>query len=92
MVTNALILMLSHAVHVLWLLFPVTVVEPSWWGEVDAAFSTVFEYAGSLGVWFPAPVVATILAGVFSSIVAGLGIRLVRIIASFFTLGGGAAG
>lgn len=68
-----------------------TVTVPTWLSGNDSAFSTVFSAAGSMGVWFPSTLVISVLTGVLALWLVGFGIKLVRIVASFFTAGGGSA-
>jgi len=44
-----------------------------------------------MGVWFPSTLVITVLTGVLALWLVGFGIKIVRIVASFFTAGGGSA-
>jgi len=64
---------------------------PGWMSSNDGAFSTVFGAAGSMGVWFPSTLVVTVLLAVVATWLVGFGIKLVRIVASFLTAGGGSA-
>lgn len=68
-----------------------TVTVPAWMSGNDSAFSTVFSAAGTMGVWFPTTLVISVLTGVLALWLVGFGIKLVRIVASFFTAGGGSA-
>lgn len=68
-----------------------TVTVPSWLSGSDSAFASVFQAAGSMGVWFPSTLVIAVLGGVLALWVVGFGIKIVRIVASFFTAGGGSA-
>jgi len=69
-----------------------TVTAPEWLMDSTGAAATVFSAAGSMGVWFPASLLLTVLAGLLTLWLAGFGIKLVRMVASFFTAGGGSAG
>lgn len=79
-----------------WLLTALTSVIPSvtvptWLSGSDSAFSTVFAAAGSMGVWYPAPLVAAILAGLLALWLAGFVIKVARMVLSVFTGGGGSS-
>ena len=56
------------------------------------AIAEVVEQAAGLGAWIPWSTVGTVSASVVLCMGIGLTIKLVRIVASFFTAGGGAAG
>lgn len=65
---------------------------PGWVTSPSGAVATVFQAAGSMGVWFPGPLAITVIGAVLVVKVAGLGIRLARMILSLLTGGGGNAG
>lgn len=67
--------------------FPV----PEWLSSADGALATVLTYAGSMGAWFPSGLAVTVALAILAAYVVGFGIKIVRIIASFVTLGGGSA-
>jgi hypothetical protein len=65
---------------------------PSWLTSATGPIANVFAGAQHLGAWFPVGIVSTVLiflAGIWSIAFA---IKLVRIVGSFFTGGGGGAG
>lgn len=68
-----------------------TVTVPTWLSGSDSAFTTVFSAASSMGVWFPTTLVISVLTGLLVLWLVGFGIKIVRIVASFFTAGGGSA-
>lgn len=53
--------------------------------------SDVLGYASGLGAWLPLGLVATVTGALIVCIGVGFGIKVVRIVASFFTAGGGSA-
>lgn len=63
---------------------------PQWLVDAPAAVAIVMEWAGALGHWIPWPVAVTVALSVLGCLIAGLVIQAVRIVASFFSLGGGA--
>lgn len=90
MITEWLLTAFQWLLHGLLAVLP-TVSVPSWLSSNDSAFTTVFSAAGSMGVWFPSTLVVTVLTGVLALWLVGFAIKLVRIVASFFTAGGGSA-
>lgn len=65
---------------------------PGWFTSATDGLSTVFAFASSMGAWFPLTIGTTVLSAVFASVVIGFGVKVVRIVLSFFTAGGGSAG
>jgi hypothetical protein len=65
---------------------------PPAWMQDGGVLSSIWQYGAGLGAWIPWPIVGTVLAAVFACMVAGFVIKVVRIIASFATVGGGSAG
>lgn len=63
---------------------------PGWISDSMAAVSQVTVWAGTIGTWVPWAVVGLSVGLVVLVMLAGLAIQLVRIVASFVTLGGGA--
>lgn len=66
-------------------------VAPSWVSSLGGAAGQVFAMAGSMGVWFPAPLVLTILLALLAFWLVSFGIKITRIVISHFTGGGGSA-
>lgn len=64
---------------------------PGWARSSDGLLGQVFGLAGSLGAWVPLGVLGTVLAGLLTIHLAGFGLKLARIVASFLTAGGGSA-
>jgi hypothetical protein len=89
-ITEWLLTAFQWLLHALLTALP-TVSVPSWLSGNDTAFSGVFQAAGSMGVWFPSTLVISVVTGVLALWMVGFGIKLVRIVASFFTAGGGSA-
>lgn len=65
---------------------------PAWLTTIGTAVGTVYSYAGQMGVWFPVTLVRNVALAVIASILAGFIVKVVRIVASFVTIGGGSAG
>jgi hypothetical protein len=81
----------ANLVH--WLLGTLPVMQvPDWLSASDNAFTTVFSAAGSMGVWFPAPLLVVVLGALLVFWLSGFAIKLGRMVLSVFTAGGGSAG
>ena len=65
---------------------------PAWFTDSGSLFASLFGVADSLGVWLPIGLALTIGSAVLGCLVIGFGIKLVRILLSFATAGGGSAG
>lgn len=65
---------------------------PDWFVNSGTAFQSIFGVADSMGAWLPVSLAFTVAAALLACIVIGFGIKVVRIVASFVTLGGGSAG
>lgn len=64
---------------------------PDWITGLAGAVGQVFSVAGSMGVWFPAPLVLTILLALLTVWLISFGIKVIRLVVSLFTGGGGSA-
>ena len=89
MITDALIGFFFNVIGALLDLLPHFTV-PSWM-SATGPMGTVFTYAGSMGAWFPTSLAVTVLLAILTAYGVGFAIKGVRIVASFFTLGGGSA-
>jgi len=65
---------------------------PAWFSDSGGLFASIFGVADSMGVWLPVELGFTVAVAVLGCLVVGFGIKLVRIVASFATAGGGSAG
>lgn len=65
---------------------------PAWLSGGAANVASVLGTAGQLGYWVPFSVAAVVVSSVVACLLAGLGIKVARIVASFLTVGGGSAG
>lgn len=75
-----------------WLLSLLPTFEiPSWMGDVAGVVGMVFGFADSMSAWFPGPLVLTVVLTVLSVWAVSFAIKIARIVASFFTAGGGSA-
>lgn len=75
------------------LLGALPVVEPpAWFKDADGAMQTFVGYFADMGHWMPVNLMVTVFLAVLGSVVIGFGIKVVRIVLSFATAGGGSAG
>jgi hypothetical protein len=88
-ITDLIFAFFADVVGIVLGLLPV-ISPPSWLGA-DGAIATVLTYAGSMGAWFPAALTLSVISGVFVLWGIGFTIKVVRIVASFLTMGGGSA-
>jgi len=65
---------------------------PSWLSTAGAASSSLASHFAGLGAWLPFPLLTTIAGTWLLVLVASLGLKVARIVASFLTVGGGSAG
>ncbi len=64
---------------------------PGWWDSLGGYVQDLFGYMAGLGGWIPFGHIGNAVAWVFLCIGIALVVRLVRIVASFLTAGGGSA-
>jgi hypothetical protein len=64
---------------------------PAWLTQGSDFIHTVMGYVGALDSWVPMSIALPITLFVVVALVAGLVIKVARIVASFLTLGGGSA-
>lgn len=72
-------------------LFP-TIAVPSWLTNASSDFNAAVSEFGKMQAWLPIPLAVTVTTALLACVVVGFGIKLVRIVASFVTVGGGSAG
>lgn len=65
---------------------------PGWLDNAEGVLRTLFQGGASMGAWLPIQFAVGCIGVVLAVKLLALGIRIVRIIASFLTAGGGAAG
>lgn len=65
---------------------------PAWLSSPDGALMTVFGGVYSMSVWFPTGLVMIVVGAAFLARLAGLGIKVARMVLSLFTGGGGNVG
>lgn len=64
---------------------------PAWLTDSDGLVTDILGYTTSMGAWVPMDVGLTVFAAILLCMVIGFGIKIVRIVASFLTAGGGSA-
>lgn len=64
---------------------------PAWLTQGTGFIQTVVSYAGLFDSWVPMSIAGPVVIFVPLALVAGLVIKVARIVASFLTLGGGSA-
>lgn len=90
MVTDAILRAIGA--FLTWILssFP-TVELPDWVADVTTFVSDTVTNALALGNWIPWPIIGLAFAFTWLAFGVAFGIRIARIVASFFTAGGGSA-
>jgi hypothetical protein len=64
---------------------------PEWVDDGAVHLREVWALGAGLGAWVPWSLFGTVAAAVMGCVVIGFGIKVARIVASFFTAGGGSA-
>lgn len=64
---------------------------PDWLTSLSGPLGELVALGDGMGAWVPWSLARTIFLAVLASMAVGLGIKLVRIVASFLTAGGGSA-
>lgn len=64
---------------------------PDWFDDANAGLSSLANVMGSVAVWIPVGLIGLVLTVWVVTWGVAIGIKVVRIIASFLTLGGGSA-
>ena len=90
MVTDAILNLFSTIIGSLLGALP-TITVPGWLSSASGFASTIAGYGSGLGVWIPAGLIMTVAGALLLAWLAGFGVKLARIVASFLTLGGGSA-
>lgn len=91
MVTDALLSFVAWLVETVLGWLPV-IEPPEWLGNVSEGLSSIVAAASSMSAWLPVELGFGIAAAVLACILAGLTIKLVRSVASYFLAGGGSSG
>jgi uncharacterized membrane protein YbjE (DUF340 family) len=91
MITDALLGFVAWLVETVLGWLPV-ITPPSWLGTARDGISQMFAGASTMGAWLPVALGFQVLAAVLACVVAGLLIKLVRSVASYFLAGGGSSG
>jgi hypothetical protein len=64
---------------------------PGWLDDGAGYLSSIWTAGAGLGAWIPWTLVGTVFSAILACVVIGFTIKIVRIVASFFTAGGGSA-
>lgn len=64
---------------------------PDWMTASTGAVGQVFAFADSMSVWFPTPLVFSIVGTLLAINLISFGIKIARMVLSLFTAGGGSA-
>lgn len=68
-----------------------TMSTPGWLDTASGHLATVLGYGAALGAWIPWQVAGIVFGSLMVALGVSFGIKVVRIVASFLTLGGGSA-
>lgn len=90
MVTDAILRALANFLSWVVGLFP-TITLPEWVAIVTGFISGIVTQALQLGNWIPWPMVGLAFVFIWGAFIVALAVRIARIVASFFTAGGGSA-
>ena len=90
MITAAVLDILTLIIGGLLDALPVTT-PPAWISTGVSYMPQVFTFAASMGVWFPWSLLGIVLAAVVTTWVGGFVVKVVRIVISHVTGGGGSA-
>lgn len=90
MIVNWFLGVLQTVVHGLLSLMP-TVAVPSWLQD-SSSIGWLVQQVNALSNWFPVGLAVTVFGAVLTCVGVGFAIKVVRIVASFVTAGGGSAG
>lgn len=64
---------------------------PDWWDVALGYWSSMISVATQLQYWIPFPALGDVALLIFYAIAFAVAVKAIRIVASFFTLGGGSA-
>lgn len=90
MVTDALLRLMESVVHGLLGALP-EIPVPDWLVSISASAADIAAMGAGLGAWIPARLIVAVALTLLAAWLIGFGIKAVRIVASFLTLGGGSA-
>lgn len=90
MITDAIITLLSYIADALLSGLPPTE-TPAWMSTASAYMPNVFRVGASMGVWFPWSLLGIVMGTVVVVWASAFGIKILRMVLSLFTGGGGSA-
>lgn len=64
---------------------------PGWFMSAGDAWSGLMAQVGLLGTWMPVTLATNVTAAILGSMGVGFAIKVVRLVVSYFTAGGGSA-
>lgn len=91
MITDALLRFVAWLTETVLGWLPV-IKPPGWLGDAADGLQRMFQGASTMGVWLPVVLGFQVLAAVLVCVLAGLAIKLIRSVASYFLAGGGSSG
>lgn len=65
---------------------------PSWFLDAGNQWSNLMNQVSGLSYWLPVTLAVQVTAAILGCVVIGFTIKVVRLVASYFTAGGGSAG
>lgn len=65
---------------------------PAWFTSAGSQWSSLMGQVSLMGNWFPVSLATNVVGAVLGSWVIGFTIKVVRLVLSYFTAGGGSAG
>lgn len=90
MVTESLLTLIAS--FVVWIIEGVPAPEPpEWFGSAAQGIEDIDALLSDMSPWIPVGLIGLILTAWAATLATGIGLKLVRIVASFFTAGGGSA-
>jgi hypothetical protein len=90
-ITDALLRFVAWVVETVDSWMP-TYTTPAWLSDLSGNLQPVLDTAASLGNWVPMALGLQVAGAVLLAVIVGLGIKVVRSVASYFLAGGGSSG
>lgn len=90
-ILDAILSVLAAVVGWVASLFP-SAAPPAWFVNLSDTFQGLLNQFGTMGTWMPTNLAVLVFGAWIACVGIGFAIKLVRIIVSFVTVGGGSAG
>lgn len=90
MIVEGFLTVLAEVIGFIGGLFP-AIDAPAFLGSITSGVNTVVGHMAPLGVWLPFGAAGTAVQFVIAAAGVALVVKLIRVVASFFTAGGGSA-